>query len=240
MYDVIAAVIAGICAIYAVYLQYRLGEKSTSFADIDDSSFKVLSDLRSPDDVWKGYTKDWKSYNDSWVLEIETPDVYVDTHVKRYNDENCADFKFLFFLKNDIGQFERFVKFQSLVHLGLGEKEIKSDYFVTALLSRIELGPLPDTLDHIEVFLNTRDNPPNQTFFRGHEILKKGEKPKKVSLWYLSLDSNPEAPHLILKTNNGRFWQTLDNKWNTMRVGAEKVAGKEIFRKYLSLVANLA
>jgi len=237
MEEIIAAIVG---AVIGGGIQYTItiiqnGNEQESLIDrIDNSAFEIFSDSTTPEGVWEEYRRDWKAYNDSWVMELKSPEDYIESHRKRYRDPACGRFKFLFFTKNSPQQFTRFVKFQAMVHLGLKPEVIHSDGFDSILSSRLKMGDLPKSLEHICVYLNDKVLP-KQTFFRGYKAVPGSDDLQKVSIWYLSLDSSESSPHLILKTTDTRFWKDLDDKWNEMRVGAEKIHGEKIFDKYLEI-----
>lgn len=207
--------------------------QKTLVEKIDEGGFEVYDDQGAPDKIWQGFQKDFKSYNDPWLMELNSPTKYLKTHRERYCDPNCGMFRFLFFIKDNMVQFERFVKFQAMVHLSMKESEIDSEDFNRLLRERIKDEDMPKTLDHIRVYLNTKDKP-QQTFFIGY---KKNEKDKKqlqrVALWYLSIVSDTSRPHMILKTTDNDFWKDLERKWDSTRTYSETVLGSAIFNRYL-------
>lgn len=202
---------------------------------IDEGVFEVYDDLGVPDQIWKDFRKDFKSFNDPWIMELNSPNKFLDAHKKRYNDPNCGMFRFLFFIKDSSGQFERFVKFQAMVHLEMTESELDSNNFDSLLREKIEDKNLPKTLDNIMVYLN-KESSARQTFFIGYKTIGENEsKLQRVSVWYLAIVSEKSKPHLILKTTDKDFWEDLDRKWESSRTGSEKVYGPDIFNKYLQI-----
>ena len=200
---------------------------------IDEGGFEVCDDQGEPDKIWQGFQKDFKSYNDPWVMELNSPAMYLKTHRERYCDPNCGKFRFLFFIKDSLVQFERFVKFQAMVHLNMKESEIDSEDFNRLLRKRIKNEDMPKTLDHIRVYLNTKDTP-QQTFFIGYKNNEKDKKQlKRVALWYLSIISDTSRPHMILKITDNDFWLDLERKWDSTRTYSETVLGSAIFNRYL-------
>ena len=202
---------------------------------IDEGVFEVHDDLGVPDQIWKDFRKDFKSFNDPWVMESNSPYEYLVAHKERYNDPKCGMFRFLFFIRDSSDQFERFVKFQAMVHLEMTESELDSNNFDSLLREKIEDKDLPKTLDSIKVYLN-KESSPHQTFFIGIKTLGEDESEiQRVSIWYLSIVSEKSRPHLILKSTDNDFWWDLDRKWESSRTGSERVLGPDIFNKYLQI-----
>lgn len=224
------ATVAGIFHLIAI----KRTKKLTDLIDENDA-FEVYSDSEAPDEIWNNFYKDFKSYNDPWKMELIAPEEYLNVHRARYQDPSCGNYKFLFFIKNDMGQFDRFVRFQAIVHLGIDPTKVLQDDFKQTLEARLKSSETPDTLKHIEVYLNDSLTP-KQTFFRGYKKLKGFSEPQKVSLWYLSIDSETDAPHLILKSTDERFWNELDAKWNKAKKEAIKISGRDLFEQYLAIM----
>jgi len=187
-------------------------------------------------EIWDGFIGDFKSYNDPWNIEYIDPRKYLKTHIKRYDDPECKIFKFLFFKKNGIQAFERFVKFQSLVHLNLKISDIHSIDFVNILEKRLA-EPIKNSVDKIAAYIN-QENEPIITFFRGSKKDQDGE-PIKVSLLYFTTQKSGR-PKEILITHNKSVWEELETTWNNSADanGCHIYEGKKIFEEFIGMKRN--
>jgi hypothetical protein len=188
-------------------------------------------------EIWGGFIKpDFKSYNDPWCMELINPNNFLETHRRRYNDQNCAKYNFLFFIKDGYEPFKRFIKFQAMVHLGFKEEEINAEDFNEKLKEKIKAYKivsnekrLPKTLDNISVFFNNTFEKPFMTFFRGEKQIG------KFALLYFLIKENEECPHFIIQITDAETWLKLDSTWDKASMNAEKIEGVDVFEKYLSL-----
>ena len=196
------------------------------------------------ENIWKGFIKDFKSYNDSWLIEwTDNVDRFVPVHRERYNNKEAKKFKFLFFIRNNEKKkswksFIRFVEFQMLVHFELNqskfEKLKKEDGLKLFVEDKLKKGI--SALGKIQVFIAFKEPSPH-TFFRGYKKTN-GEK-TTFSIWYLSADLKfleDGIPKIILTTQDKNIWNHLDEIWDSASEGADKMIGEEIFRKYFEVI----
>jgi hypothetical protein len=195
--------------------------------------------------LWEKFSRDFKSYNDPWITELENPTEYIKTHKERYKNKDFGRFKFLFFIQeNDLNpyeKFERFVRFQAMVHLGMDIDLALSGDFKQHLESelnkrRMKRHSLPLSLNHILVYFNFKKIP-NQTFFRGYKGT--GKDQERICFWYLSADDTTNKPYMIfeLKNNNG-WWKNLDSAWDRAAENTIRIDGIKIFDEYLNRISN--
>lgn len=215
----------------------------------EDDIFQVYSNVKTPKEIWSGFVGEFKSYNDPWKMEYNSPEDYVQTHRNRYNDPNCGNYYFLFFPKRKPQgsywqPFIRFGKFQAWVHFGLQDFRMTGPAFKEYIRQKLE-GPIPQSLNHITAFLNFQEAP-EQTFFRGFKeantiTSNNGQQPmqERVSIWYLMLENNDNSPTFILKSFNKGFWNALNKKWNKSRSNSEKYPSIKLFEKLLTLPDEL-
>jgi class 3 adenylate cyclase len=205
----------------------------------DSGKSKLHYMVVNKSEIWDGFVGEFKSFNDSWSMEMNEPDRFIPVHKARYKDKNCGNYQFVFFVKNTIDNikpFERFVKFQYLVHINNDVSEVTPNNFAKNLkkyLKHIENNPsdLPKTLNKISVFLNEKESP-SQTFFIG---FRKDDIP--VSLWYLSIDNEKRMPSMILETYNKDFRFQLDKMWHEAKNNdLPMIKGVNIFKEYLRLI----
>jgi hypothetical protein len=226
-----------IVPIIVLIINYKNGRKykkelSEIKKSIGENSAVVDSDNEK---IWEGFDGlDFKSYNDPWNMETSKLGKYIKVHKERYKIENNTQYKFLFFCKEDIDSFERFIKFQSSVHLNLEFKEFEDNQFKEKLKEHIDNiietnGKLPDSLHKIQVFINYKSDIPHLTFFRGH---KSGIK---IALLYFTIKLNQEFPNAIFKTSDKFSWLELDKTWDEGIIQTKEIKGIDIFNHYLNL-----
>jgi len=220
---------------------FNFNEKPRILEKIIEGSFKIYDGNSELGGLWEGFVKVWKSFNDPWVMEYNTPSQFLETHKKRYASKKCGDYQFIFFLNNGFESFDRFIKFQAMVHLGLSEVDIHSKKFKEILNERINNKQLPDSLKYITVFLNRNDKP-TRTFFLGFKDVdnktKTGKEMQRVALMYLNIVNEDLGHKMILYSTDRDFWNDLDKSWDECRTNSEKVLGALMFEAYLNLTEN--
>jgi hypothetical protein len=223
--------------VFGAIIAYRRWKKMMKLiTEIGGKSSKLVNSSDSK--IWSDFIKpDFKSFNDPWIMESVYPNDFIETHRKRYKDPQCATFNFLFFTKNGYEPFKRFVKFQSIIHLGLEIEDVEADDFDVRLQEKIKAfknieKKLPDTLTHIKIYFNDEFQRPFITFFIGH----KGKE--KIALLYFSINENENRPHMIIQISDNETWNQLNNTWENAKEGAQEFSGIEIFDKYLRLTCK--
>jgi len=224
--------------ILGAFVKEIINPKKSIIENIDEGIFEIYKNKEAPAAIWQNFHTRFYSFNDSWIMELKEPHLYLETHKERYKDPNCGAFNFLFFIKdNNIDPFERFVKFQAMVHLDFKADQI-GEHFKELLRNKINGTKLPDTLNYIYVYLNN-DIIPRQTFFIG---LKDSESTKGetlyVSIWYLALPEQNAIPGThrnILTSTNEDFWDELYERWDNLSTNSTKILGKNLFSKYLEI-----
>jgi hypothetical protein len=188
---------------------------------------------RNEPKIWDNFIgPDFRSYNDPWTMEMENPGNFKQIHIKRYNNHESGVYNFLFFTKKDYYAFERFVKFQSIVHLGMDEKLIENSDFKTILKNHIVAhltlyNKLPETLKKINVWFNNTAEKPLVTFFTGYK------QEGKFALLYYTINENEKQPPLIIETSDFETCKYLDTIWDKAKEESTKVDGIKIFDEFL-------
>lgn len=214
---------------------FNFNPKPSMLEKISEGKFKIYDGNHELGNLWEGFVKVYKSFNDPWRMEYDTPSQFLDIHKKRYSSKNCGEFQFIFFLNNGVEAFDRFIKFQSMVHLNLSSDDIYSNNFKSILSERMKK-KLPETLKFITVFINKTETP-TRTFFLG---FKEPEKPetvlKRISLLYINIANEDLGHKMILQSSDKDFWNDLDKKWEASRNESERIQGSMIFERYLEMV----
>lgn len=211
----------------------------------DYNFFRVLKDVESPE-IWDNFHGTYRAYNDSWLLEWQDPNKYLDVHRKRFKDQS-SKFQYMFYIspndstENRYKSFERFVKFQAMVHFGLKKSVAESriefrKWYESAKDTLISA----KSISQVEVMLIYTDELPSITYFVGTRdgIITN----KKTSIIYLISKGLPghTAPYQIIETNNNDLFNHLNYTWREemkekKNVKIEAFEGKAIFDKYFGL-----
>lgn len=61
---------------------FNYNSKQSFFEKITEGKFKIYDGNSDLGELWEGFTKVFKSYNDPWLMELNTPRQFVKTHKK--------------------------------------------------------------------------------------------------------------------------------------------------------------
>ncbi len=208
-------------------------------AQPNEGSLQIHYHTKLLPDIWGDFAKDFKSFNDPWIMEMRNPADFVPIHQVRYKAKDCSIFSFLFFEKLGNEPFKRFVEFQSMVHLNFNINQVRAKDFREKLASEIaerkKNSGFPDSLNKIEVCFNDDDEILQQTFFRGYKRMAKRQY-EEVCLWYIPTRELVSMPYMILEIRNEGLWKHLDIEWDNAAKGRRKIVGSDIFDEYLNRV----
>ena len=188
------------------------------------------------EDIWKNFDTEFLSFNDSWEMELNSPEKYIDLHKNRYQNPKCKQYKFLFFSKQYYNSFSNFVKFHAMVHFKFPKEVVYDNSKFIEELERTILNTKNmeklKNLETIEVYINSVLSP-NETFFLGYK------KKKKVTLQYFSTDNNHVMPEKIIKSESSIIWNGLERKWYksvdiSNNSNIQFIPGKRIFEYYIA------
>lgn len=227
----IAEVIASVFSTFSYFRDYNF--------------FRVLKDVESPE-IWDDFHGTYRAYNDSWLLESQNPNRYIPVHRKRFEDKN-SKFQYMFYINpNDqpgkrYQSFERFVKFQAMVHFDVKKSIIdsKGEFRKWYDSARDTLQKVP-SLSQIECCLIYTSELPSITYFVGTRdgLISS----KNTSIIYLISKGIPgqTAPYQIIETNNNDLFNHLNYTWREElkekdNVKIEAFEGKALFDKYFGL-----